>query len=212
MNENENENELGHSHRSLHLSIAGDGPEEVARQVREIIERSGHYVPSDGFIRLNDHRTIGEANEAIYSRGEKGEICISVGEGLTTFRGGDVLDMSDCLEGLGKLTCYLCDRKLDLQYCYIAEKIKEFLPLNYHHLCCFCERWISYPKGIKNVIAEHKAPIILVVSEHTSSTVNIFHLIRYLNTIDQHKANGVRKRFIECNIPLNPKILRDFYK
>lgn len=212
MRENENENELGHSNHSLDLSRAGDGPEEIARQVREAIERSGHYVPSDGFIRFDHHRTVGEANEAIYARGEKGEIVISVGEGLSSFRGGDVLLMSDCLDGLGKLSCYLCDRKLDLQYCYITEKIKEYLPLNYHHICCFCERWISYPDGIKNVIAEHKAPIILVVCNHTSSTVNIFHLIRYLKTIDQQKANVLRKKFTEYEIPLNPKILREFYK
>ncbi len=214
MNENENENELGQINHSIRIDGAGDGPQEIAIRVREAIERAGHYVPSDGFIEFHNHRTIEEANVAIYARGEYdlGDLMITGDEGLTTFRGGNTLDMSDFLKGVVKIACYLCDRKLDIQYRYITEKIKNFLPLNFHHVCCYCHRWIESPGWIRNVIGEKDSPLLLIVCEHTSHTVNIFHLIRYLSTMDQLEANVVRKKFAEYEVPLDSKILRDFYK
>ena len=225
MSEEEEQRLNGHSHSLGNISHAGDGPIEIARQMREAGERAGSYVPSDGFIRIRhvgsvflahqrgERIPIGVANENIYNKKKRDKnLTIMVENSLTSFGGGDTMEMRDSLSSMDNLVCYLCERRLDVQYCFIIKNIKDYLPLKFKHVCCYCDKWVSNPEEIKNITVGGNSPFIIIKVEHTGYIVNVFHLIRYLGVIDQHKANAVRKKFEEYEVSLNPKILRDFYK
>ena len=199
MSEKEEESVSGHSNR--HLYGAGDGPVEIARQMREAGERCGSYISQPcGFIKINNRRT-------------KSKLLINVDNvGLTFFSGGDGLTMLDDMIDWCDIRCYLCDRNLDIKYNYIIMGIRKLIPINYRHLCCMCSRIMDEPEKIKKIIGGCRTPYVIVLTRASEEYINVFHLIRYLKTIDKQKADAVRKVFKKKGVPLSSDVLKDFYK